>query len=224
MSESPRYVFVTGGTGGIGVATCAALANAGLRPLIGYRNDEGAARAIASRCGGDAIHCDMMNANSIAGASDAIVAQGHLAGVVLAASPPPTLAPFSRVSLEDMQAQWLTNVAGPHLLLQRLVRQCFQPRKTGVVLGILTAAMGVDGRPPARSMSAYVIGKHGLFGLLSVLAAEYPWLRVRTIRPGYVRTRMLDVFDERFLDMQAEVTPIRSAEDVAQSIMAELAL
>jgi NAD(P)-dependent dehydrogenase (short-subunit alcohol dehydrogenase family) len=94
----------------------------------------------------------------------------------------------------------------------------------GVVLGILSAAMGGEGRTPARGMSAYVVAKFGQAGLLSVLGVEYPWLKVRSISPGYVRTRMLDVFDERFLEAQALSTPIRRPEEVAQDIVAELTL
>jgi 3-oxoacyl-[acyl-carrier protein] reductase len=223
MTDRGRF-FVSGGAGGIGAATCAALAASGLHPLVGFRTDAAAAERIANRCGGTAIRCDLTDEDSIAAAAALIEKNGDLAGIVLAASPPPLLAGFSRVSRDEFQAQWQINVAGPHSLLQKLVRNCLQPRKSGVVLGILSAAMGGEGRTPARGMSAYVVAKFGQAGLLSVLGVEYPWLKVRSISPGYVRTRMLDVFDERFLEAQALSTPIRRPEEVAQDIVAELTL
>ena len=71
-------------------------------------------------------------------------------------------------------------------------------------------------------MGAYVIAKHGLAGLLAVIAAEYSWLRVRSIRPGYTRTPMLDAFDARFIELQEQVKPIRTAEAVAGDILEEI--
>ncbi len=60
-------------------------------------------------------------------------------------------------------------------------------------------------------MGAYVIAKHGMAGVLAMLAADYPWLRVRAVKPGYTETRMLDAFDERFLAAAARESTVSDA-------------
>jgi NAD(P)-dependent dehydrogenase (short-subunit alcohol dehydrogenase family) len=143
---------------------------------------------------------------------------------VLAGSPPLALAPFGKITAEAMQQQWQVNVMGPQMLLAELVRRCFRPYKQGVVVGVLTEAMGggphgIDGA--ASGMGAYVIAKHGMAGLLAMLQADYRWLRVRAVRPGYTETRMLEAFDERFLANQRERAPFQTPEQVAASILQE---
>ena len=78
---------------------------------------------------------------------------------------------------------------------------------------------GIEGA--ASGMGAYVIAKHGMAGVLAMLAADYPWLRVRVVRPGYTETRMLEAFDERFLAMQREKAPFQTPEQVASLIVEE---
>ena len=78
--------------------------------------------------------------------------------------------------------------------------------------------MGDAHRPASAGMGAYVVAKHGLAGLLAVVAAEYPWLRVRTVRPGFTATPMLTAFDSRFLAAQA----IQTADVAADKIVAQI--
>jgi 3-oxoacyl-[acyl-carrier protein] reductase len=132
--------------------------------------------------------------------------------------------PFGKITADDMAAQWLVNVLGPQQLLAELVRRCFRRHKQGAVVGVLTQAMGggATGIEGASSgMGAYVIAKHGLAGVLAMAAADYPWLRVRAVRPGYTETRMLEAFDERFLDLQREKAPFSTPEAVAAMILHE---
>jgi 3-oxoacyl-[acyl-carrier protein] reductase len=140
---------------------------------------------------------------------------------VLAGSPPLALTPFGKITADDMLAQWQVNVMGPQRLVAELVRRCFRKHKQGAVVGVLTQAMGagdtgIDGA--SSGMGAYVIAKHGLAGVLAMAAADYPWLRVRAVKPGYTETRMLEAFDERFLAMQRDKAPFSTPEAVAASI------
>ena len=47
----------------------------------------------------------------------------------------------------------------------------------------------------------------GLCGVLALLAAEFPWLKVAT--PRFTDTPMLNAFDERFIDQVARHVPLR---------------
>ncbi|WP_265949563.1 SDR family oxidoreductase [Dechloromonas sp. A34] len=222
MSGRERFL-VSGGAGGIGAATCEALAAAGYVPVVGYHRAADAAEAVAARTGGQALALDLASDASIDRAlAELAGAEGRLAGAVLAGSPPLTLAPFGKIEAADLQAQLQVNVIGPQRLLAGLVRQCWRPYKDGVVIGILSRAMGEAGSGAASGMGAYVIAKYGMAGLLAVLAADYPWLRVRSVRPGYTETPMLAAFDERFLAQQREKTPFQTPQDVAAQILTEV--
>lgn len=215
---------MSGGSGGIGSAVCDALAARGCVPLVGYHRNADAANAVAARTGGQAIALDLSSDASITKAVDELEGLPRLEGVVLAGSPPLALTPFGKIGADDMLAQWQVNVMGPQRLVAELVRRCFRRHKAGAVVGVLTQAMGggasgIDGA--SSGMGAYVIAKHGLAGVLAMAAADYPWLRVRAVRPGYTETRMLDAFDERFLDMQREKSPFATPEAVAATIIEE---
>ena len=76
-----------------------------------------------------------------------------------------------------------------------------------------------NGRGDAmKGMGAYTVAKFGLSGLLTVLAADYSWLNVRSISPGFTETPMLAAFDPRFIEMVRQRKPFRRADDVAEEI------
>lgn len=217
-------VFVSGGSGGIGRALCTRLAGVGVRPVVGYCSRPDLAEQIALDTGGEALQIDFSNEASIDRAAATLANFTDLEAIVLAASPPPSLGPFGKIAPVDSRYQWLVNVDGPQRLLQSVIRSNFQKPKKGAVIGILTAAMASGSRLAFRGMGAYVIAKYGQAGLLDVIAAEYPWLRVRSIRPGYTDTAMLKIFDERFLENYEKENKILSPDEVAQEIMQELNL
>jgi 3-oxoacyl-[acyl-carrier protein] reductase len=218
-------VLVSGGSGGIGAALCQELANYGYRPLIGYSNNSNRSEEIAAKTGGVALHLDLLDEKSI----DAVIShllEDHLplAGIVLAASPPPTILPLFKISDTDFQDQWAVNVDGPRKLLAGTVRQCMRPKKQGWIVGILSQAMGLPDQA-TKNMGSYIIAKYGLLGLMKTLEAEYSWLDVVTQKPGYTETKMLDVYDERFLSQLREKEPMDRfslPEEIAQKIMAQI--
>jgi len=219
-----RTFLLSGGSGGIGAAVATQLAERGYRPVIGYGRNAEAAAGIAEKSGGIALPLDLTVPASIEAAVAQLAAsEDELAGVLLAGSPPPGLYPYGKIPAPEMALQWQVNVVGPQLLTAGLVRNCFRKQKRGTVIGVLTKAMGENGQGASPGMAAYVIAKYGLAGVLAALAAEFSWLRVRTVSPGYTETPMLTAFDPRFLDLQRENTPFQSAEEVAAAILSEIA-
>jgi len=218
----PELFLISGGSGGIGGAVCERLAQRGFSPAVGYCSNRQAAESMAARTGGIALELDLTSKFSIVSACNNLAArESNLAGLVLAGSPPPTPGPFGKITDEDMLGQWQVNVMGPQLLLAGLVRHCFRKTKSGSVVGVLTRAMGTGIGTAASNMGAYVIAKSGLAGVLAALAADYSWLRVRSVNPGYTETPMLSVFDERFLALQRERQRFQTPDDVAQQIVEE---
>jgi len=220
-ADGDRWLLVSGGSGGIGSAVCAGLAERGIRPIVGYHRNEMAARILAERCGGRALHLDLSDPSSVADAAQELALLPTLLGAVLAGSPPLQLASFGKISADELLAQWKVNVLGPQQLLSELVRHCFRRRKAGAVVGVLTTAMGGTNSPAAAGMGAYVIGKHGMAGMLALLAADYPWLRVRSVSPSFTETKMLEAFDERFLELQRAKAPFQTPGFVARQILQE---
>jgi NAD(P)-dependent dehydrogenase (short-subunit alcohol dehydrogenase family) len=217
-------VLVSGGAGGIGSALCMKLAAAGFRPVVGYRKSDEVAAALTQSCNAIALPLDLADPESIDAALAILVREiPDLAGVVLAASPPPHIGPFAQIDQAVLKEQWVVNVAGPQQLLAGLVRQIFRKVRRGFVVGILSQAMADGSRPAMAGMGAYTIAKYGMAGLLAVLAADYPWLRIETVSPGFTDTNMLRAFDPRFLELMRERVDFQKPEKVATDIMEKIA-
>jgi NAD(P)-dependent dehydrogenase (short-subunit alcohol dehydrogenase family) len=217
------WVLISGGSGGIGDAVCRRLAVLGRRPLVGYASNRAKGEMVAAETGGLAVALDLADAAQI----DAAIARcaqlpEPLEGLVLAASPPPALGPLHRVDEREMDLQWRINVLGPRRLLAGLVATCWRKAKAGGVVAVLTQAMGAGDGSAVAGMGPYVIAKHGLAGLLAAAAADYKWLRVASVSPGYTETGMLGAFDPRFLELVRESQPggrFTAPEDVAADIV-----
>lgn len=221
----PSEAFlVSGGSGGIGCALCRVLAEAGHRPVVGFARSEESAREVAKETGGFALPLDLSEPTSIDAAVARLTAETpSLMGVVLAGSPPPRLGPFAQITPAQMLSQWTVNVAGPQHLLAGLIRQIFRKSRRGIVLGVLTEAVGDATHPPMAGMGAYTVAKAGAAGMFRLLAADYAWLHVDTVSPGFVETGMLRAFDERFLEILREQTgPFRQPDDVAREIFGKI--
>ncbi len=220
------YVLVTGGAGGIGSELCRLLPAVGFTPIVGFHRNEKEANLLATECGGLAVNIDLGDDQSIAYAIEVMASlmgnTGSLAGVVLGASPAPDLLPFMGITSEILLNQFRVNVVGSHLLLSGLIKECFRKNKAGIVIGILTQALGSDAHLPVTGMSAYVIAKTALKSMLSVCAAEYPWLKIRTISPGFTKTKMLEVFDPRYLELAQTQKSFSSPQEIAQLIIKEI--
>lgn len=220
------YVLVTGGAGGIGSALCRLLPDFGMTPIIGFYRNENEAHLLARECGGLAVKIDLSDDDSIASAivtlESFIDSTGFIEAVVLGASPAPDLVPFTSITAEILANQFRVNVVGSQLLLSGLIKQFFRKNKAGAVIGILTQALGSDAHPPATGMGAYVIAKSALRCMLLVCAAEYSWLKVRTISPSFTETKMLDVFDSRYLELIEAQYPFSSPQEVALLIIKEI--
>lgn len=215
----PDWVLVSGGSGGIGAAICDLLAEVGYRPLVGYRSNAETAAKIAGRSGGAALPLDLSDPASIASAMD-IVVERHLplAGVVLAASPPPKVARMSAYDPAELSDQLTANVVGPFQLVAGLVRRALSAQRRGFVAAVLSEAMGGEPGGGARGMSPYITAKFGLLGLVTAARLDYPWLRVHTERPYFTRTAMLDAIDPRMVEMGTG-RPIEEPRDVAGRIV-----
>jgi NAD(P)-dependent dehydrogenase (short-subunit alcohol dehydrogenase family) len=224
--NSRSFILVTGGAGGIGSAICRLLPAIGITPIVGFKTNATQAHNLANDLNSFAVNIDMTENNSIEKAiqiiAEKVQPSDSFVGVVLGASPPPEVEPFNRITSDHLSHQFRVNVIGSQLLLKGLIKNFFHKKKTGTVIGILTKAIGSDGYPLVTGMCAYVVAKAALNSLLSVCSAEYPWLKVRTVSPGFTRTSMLDVFDSRYLEMIQAQNKILTPEEVARLVIEKI--
>ena len=224
--SAKSFILVSGGSGGIGSALCRLLPARGYVPIVGYRKNQAKAERVALETGGFALPLDMDNDEAIALAlavlATKLSSDDNLSGIVLAASAPPDLVPFSKLTAEVINNQIRTNVIGPQLLLAGLIKKFFRKTKSGVVLAVLTDAMAGDSKLAASGMGAYIIAKTALRGMLDVCAAENTWLKVRSFSPSFTKTDMLKVFDDRYLEMVEAKKSFASPEEVAELILEEM--
>jgi len=205
MAESGTAI-VTGGSRGIGRAIVEALAKAGFRVAIGYRERRAEADALATRihaAGGHAIavRTEVTRAEDASalvkatldafGGVDVLV---NNAGIAL-----------PNVNIADTEAQqWervlAVNLTAPFHLI-RAVLPHMRSQRRGHIINISSNA---SQRLPA-GLGAYAVSKAGLEALTRVLAKEEGpnGIRVNAVAPGPIRTEMLE---EYFTKMGPERT------------------
>ena len=211
---SGNYLIV-GGSGGIGRAVCAKLETLGHRAIATYSMNKPNMP--------HSLKLDLSKNKDIDFCLSKLAdIYPELDGIVLLSSPPPVLAMFGRISEEDMQHQLQVNVIAIQKLISGVVRLFFRQRKSGVIVGVLSKAMGDSHRAAMKNMGAYTISKYGLLGVLKLLDADYSWLRVETVSPDFTETAMLNAFDDRFLDQMRKHKPFSNAEDIADEILEKL--
>lgn len=224
--NSKEFALVTGGSGGIGSALCRALPSIGLTPLIGFNSNASIAKSLAKECGGLAVKMDMFDDDSILAAVENISTyignDSSLKGIVLAASPAPDLVPFRNLNSDLLMKQFRVNVVGSQLLMSVLIKNFLKKNKSGFIIGILSEAMGNENQPPTSGMGAYIIAKSAMKEMLRVCSTEYSWLKVKTISPGFTETKMLDVFDPRYLELAQSEKQFSTPQEIAELIIKEI--
>lgn len=189
MTSSPRSLLLIGGTSDIGRATALCYAKAGWRVFLAARKDDEARRNaddIAARTGSevtihnlDILETDRFETfvNGLPQLPDTVVCVvGELGDQARGQKDP---AHATRVLR--------TNFEGPALLLGFLAER-FLERGSGTIVGVSSVA-GDRGR---GSNYLYGAAKAGFSAFLSGLRNRLApaGLRVVTVKPGFVRTRM----------------------------------
>ena len=195
-----RTYLVTGGGSGIGKGVAGGLARAGARVMIVGRNAErlnAAAGEIVEQLVGDvpgeirAHPADVIDEEQVAGVVEAAVAWGGtLAGVVHCAGGSETIGPVTQIDSEAWRRTVDLNVNGTMYVLKHSAREMVRAGG-GSFVGISSiAASNVH-----RWFGAYGVTKSALDHLLMLAADELgpSWVRVNGIRPGLIRTDLVQV-------------------------------
>jgi NAD(P)-dependent dehydrogenase (short-subunit alcohol dehydrogenase family) len=127
------------------------------------------------------------------------------------------LKPFDQLSLEDWDATMATNLRSLYLVT-REVLPSMRARRRGDIVNIASLA----GRNGFAGGTAYAASKHAVLGFSRSLMLEVRKenIRVITVCPGSVDTPLI----QHQGMLKPDVTRILRPEDVAESIVAALAL
>ncbi len=175
--------IVTGASRGLGLALARALAERGWRLVVDARGAEALADATGGLGGVVGIPGDVADPKhrqalvEAAGAPiDLLVNNASLLGP----SPQPTLADYP---LPELARVYEVNVLAPLALVQLAL-----PRLSpGAAILDVTSDAAVE---PYEGWGGYGSSKAALEQLTAILAAEHPELRVYSVDPGDMRTRM----------------------------------
>jgi NAD(P)-dependent dehydrogenase (short-subunit alcohol dehydrogenase family) len=200
-----KAAVITGGGGGIGVASGVAMGRAGASVLLVDR-DEGrlteAARAVAATGARALTH--------VADVSSSAAVQGYVAAAVEAfgrvdilfnnaaiIGPVGALSGYDEAEFDRVMA---TNVRGVFLGLRHVLPLMLAQRSGSIVnTGSLSSERGLPGTP------AYNAAKHAVLGLTRSAAAEVArsGVRVNAVLPGMIDTPMLAEVASGFADPDA---------------------
>lgn len=195
MELSGKVALVTGGSGDIGAAICAALAAAGCDVALTYVGNTDGARDTAAAVEAHgrrsyAVAMDQRDEASVDAAAAAVIAHFGRCDVLVNNAAWNIGIPFPRLDLLDAQT-WdrvlETNLRGPYLL-SRVLSPHLATHGAGRIVNIAS----VGGLFPGSSSIAYSCSKAGLIHLTHCLAvALAPQISVNCVAPGLVEgTRM----------------------------------
>lgn len=233
LSFQDRTYLITGGGSGIGKGVAAGLVSAGASVMIVGRNPDRLAGAVeeiaplADRAGnGGAIRyepTDVTNEDEVVRAVDAATAwHGRLHGAVHCAGGSLTVGPITHTDSEAWRNTVDLNVNGTMYVLKHVGRELVR-EGGGSFIGISSIAASNT----HRWFGPYGVTKSAIDHMMMLAADELgeSWVRVNSIRPGLIRTDLVDASVIQSPEISADYaqcTPlprVGEVEDVANLAM-----
>ena len=210
MSDVERVAVVTGGSRGIGAATCRALAADGWKVAVGYRTGKDDADAVVagiSSAGGSAIAVplDVSDEASVDAAFATTVAEfGPVTGLVNNAGmlQDGLTVKYKTETFEKVMA---TNATGPFICIRAALRTMMRARFGRIVN--VASAVALRGNP---AQAAYTASKSALTGMTRSIAHEVGGrgITVNAVAPGLVDTEIISDLSDEHRDRLSGVTPV----------------
>ena len=183
-----RLALVTGGAGGIGRATCRALAGSGASVIVADI-DDAAGRALADELGGRFLHLDVTDAEAVDAAAAELRSTHGALDVLVANAGIVRNAPALDTAREDWRAVLAVNLDGVFHVTQAFGRHMVAAGR-GSVVAVSSICSGIVVRP--QGQIAYNASKAGVDMLVKSLAVEWAsaGVRVNAVAPGYTATEL----------------------------------
>ncbi|MCH4072270.1 3-oxoacyl-[acyl-carrier-protein] reductase [Pseudoramibacter sp.] len=221
-TNATPVVLVTGGSRGIGRATCLAFAKAGYDVAVNFAGNESAAQETADACralnpeGKIAVYrADVADADAVDALFKKIKADyGRLDVLVNNAG----ITRDNLIALtkpEDFDAVIATDLRGVFLCMKAAGRMMMRQRH-GRIINV-SSVVGLRGN---AGQVSYAAAKAGVIGMTKSLAKELGRrnVTVNAVAPGFIQTDMTDALDDKQKDAAAKDIPLNrlgTPEDVA---------
>lgn len=192
-----KVILVTGSTGGIGSTTARRLAEQGAR-LVLMDHDAAAVEAFAKDLDAECITGSgdiAIEETTRSAVKQAIDRFGRIDGAFLNAGMEGRVAAIENQSLDDFDRVLLVNVRSVFIGLA-----CLMPLMKAQLSGSVVITSSAAGLRASSGMSPYVTSKHALVGMMRTAALEGAGhnVRVNTIHPGAIDTRMIRELEKKF--------------------------
>jgi NAD(P)-dependent dehydrogenase (short-subunit alcohol dehydrogenase family) len=194
-----KVAIITGGAGGIGLATGKRFLEEGARGVVLVDRDEGELREAASSLGAaDRVQVVAADVSEPASAERCVAAAeerfGGLDVMMANAGIEGPVRPLTDYSVEDFDRVLAVNVRGVFLGVKASV-PALKARGGGSIL-ITSSVAGLVG---AAGLIGYAASKHAVNGIAKTAAIELAPLgiRVNTIHPGPIENRMMRSIEEQ---------------------------
>lgn len=220
--------MVTGGSGGIGVAICRALANAGFAVAVGYRTSRTVAETLAAALPGArhvAVQASVTDSAALKTMAGQLAERYGRCDVLVNCAGTTRFVPHADLeALDDdlIDAILSTNVRGAFAALRALLPLLKTSTRTGG--GVVVNISSIAGRTAMGSNVMYCASKAALDNMTQSLGrALAPRVRVLSISPGLVDTEFVKSLDSRWRDEQAARTPLgrlAQPDEVAAAVIA----
>jgi 3-oxoacyl-[acyl-carrier protein] reductase len=204
---------VTGATGGIGAATCRALADEGFSVVVGFRESEARANSLAATLSGSghmALRVLVTDSKSLEAMSAAVRKRYGRCDVLINCAGTTRFVPHADLdSLDDALIDNIlaTNVRGSFAAVRALLPMLKESEFPGGAVVIYISSIAA--RTAMGSNIMYCASKAALDNITQSLArALAPAVRVISVSPGLVDTDFVKSLDSVWRNEQAAKTPL----------------
>jgi 3-oxoacyl-[acyl-carrier protein] reductase len=219
---------VTGGAGGLGIAICEGLAQAGLRVVVGYRSSADAAQALAARLPGEghvALPAAVTDSASLQALAASVEDRFQRCDVLVnCAGTTRFVAHADLDGLDDALIDDIlaTNVRGPFAAVRALAPLLKRSPLPGG--GVVVNISSIAALTAMGSNVMYCASKAAVDNMTKSLGrALAPHIRVLSVSPGLVDTEFVKSMDARWRDEQASRTPLgrlAAPEEIGRAVLA----
>lgn len=221
-----KVAVVTGGSRGIGEASCYALAREGANVAVVVNESVEEAEAVAAKLkeyGVDAmaIACDVANPTAVNNMVDAVVKKWGFLDIMVNNAGIAQGVPAETMTVQDWQRMIDVNLTGVFLCSQAAGKKMIEKERGGSIINISSICGHIVVLP--QKQCHYNAAKGGVGMLTKSLAVEWAdyGIRVNAISPGYINTKLL-ASSARLHPTWIEKTPLKTmgeADDIAEAVL-----
>lgn len=219
-----KVAVVTGGSRGIGRATCLLLAKNGADVAINYAGNQKAAEEVCEQItamGRKALvyQADVANSEAVKGMFEAIIKEFGRIDILVNNAGITKDNLLMRIKDEEWDAVLNTNLTGMYHCTKAVIKTMMK-QKYGRIIN-MSSVVGVNGN---AGQANYAAAKAGAIGFTKAVAKELASRNItaNAIAPGFIETDMTGELPEKVKEEMLKQIPLGTlgqADDVAQAVL-----